>query len=163
MRTLSALITTTWSPESRYGVKVGLSLPISMRATLVARRPSTTPVASTTNQFAPTFSASASSPLATYVLIALSHTFPVETIIEFTIGRPLRQPESTIHRARFILDQSGVDDKAVLSAAFTYGSTCAKNRGGLRNFVACSKAYASLINTGSLHARPKNEMPTGKP
>src|SRR5712691_7045581 len=49
---------------------------MSMRATLVARRPSTTSVASTTNQFAPTFSASASSPLATYVLIALSHTFP---------------------------------------------------------------------------------------
>src|SRR5882762_7522723 len=67
MRTLSALITTTWSPESRYGVKLGLSLPINIRATLVASRPSTWSVASTTNQFAPSFSASASAPLATYV------------------------------------------------------------------------------------------------
>src|SRR5438094_4980632 len=79
MRTLSALITTTWSPESRYGVKLGLSLPIRMRATLVARRPKTWLVASTTNQFAPTFSASASSPFATYVLIAISHTFHVRS------------------------------------------------------------------------------------
>src|SRR6266566_1172994 len=79
MRTLSALITTTWSPESRYGVKLGLSLPINMRATLVASRPNTAFVASTTNQFAPVFRASASAPLATYVLIALSHTFPLET------------------------------------------------------------------------------------
>src|SRR5882724_10770512 len=79
MRTLSALITTTWSPESRYGVKLGLSLPISTRATLVARRPNTTFVASTTNQFLPTFNASASAPLATYVLIATVTPFPVET------------------------------------------------------------------------------------
>src|SRR5271163_1302568 len=79
MRILSALITTTWSPETRYGVKLGLSLPISMRATFVASRPRTTFVASTTNQFAPTFSACASSPLATYVLIATVTPFPVET------------------------------------------------------------------------------------
>jgi hypothetical protein len=47
--------------------------------------------------------------------------------------------------------------------ALLYTSTCAKNRGVLRNFVACSYPYASLINTGSLHARPKKEIPTGKP
>src|SRR5256885_14955437 len=81
MRILSALITTTWSPESRYGVKLGLSLPIKTRATFVARRPKTWLVASTTNQFLPTFSASASSPLATYVLIATVTPFPVETNI----------------------------------------------------------------------------------
>jgi hypothetical protein len=44
-----------------------------------------------------------------------------------------------------------------------YPSTCARNFGAFRNFVACSKLYASLIKTGSLHARPKNEIPTGKP
>jgi hypothetical protein len=46
---------------------------------------------------------------------------------------------------------------------FSYASTCAKNRGAFLNFVACSKLCASLIRTGSLHARPKNEIPTGKP
>lgn len=35
--------------------------------------------------------------------------------------------------------------------------------GGLRCFVACSNAYASLINVGSLQARPMNDIPTGKP
>jgi len=49
------------------------------------------------------------------------------------------------------------------ATALAYASTCGKNRGALRNFVACSKEYANLINTGSLHARPKNEIPTGKP
>ena len=29
--------------------------------------------------------------------------------------------------------------------------------------VACSNAYANLISAGSLHARPKNEIPTGNP
>jgi hypothetical protein len=52
---------------------------------------------------------------------------------------------------------------ARLVSWFPYDSTCSKNRGAFRNFVACSKPYASLIKTGSLHARPKNEMPTGKP
>src|SRR6202795_1340663 len=47
--------------------------------------------------------------------------------------------------------------------ALLYASTCGKNRGAFRNFVACSKPYASLIKTGSLQARPKNEIPTGKP
>jgi hypothetical protein len=37
------------------------------------------------------------------------------------------------------------------------------NRGACRAFVACSKEYANLIKVGSLQARPKNEMPTGKP
>src|SRR6185369_89271 len=37
------------------------------------------------------------------------------------------------------------------------------NAGGRRCFVACSYAYASLISSGSLQARPKNEIPTGKP
>jgi len=52
---------------------------------------------------------------------------------------------------------------ARLVSWFPYDSTWSKNRGAFRNFVACSKPYASLIKTGSLHARPKNEMPTGKP
>ena len=61
----------------------GLSLPISRRATFVAKRPKTWSVASTTNHSAPTLSASASSPLATYVLIATVTPFPVETNCKF--------------------------------------------------------------------------------
>src|SRR5438093_9019369 len=44
----SALITTTWSPVSRNGVYLGLSLPMRMRATCEARRPRALPDASTT-------------------------------------------------------------------------------------------------------------------
>src|SRR5260370_2775198 len=47
---LAALITTTWSPVFRCGVNVGLCLPRRILATLLARRPSTWSVASTTNQ-----------------------------------------------------------------------------------------------------------------
>src|SRR5277367_188569 len=46
--TFSALITTTWSPMSRKVVYLGFSLPIRMRATCEARRPSVCPEASTT-------------------------------------------------------------------------------------------------------------------
>src|SRR5438445_270556 len=42
-------MTTTWSPEFRCGVKVGLCLPRRIAATPEARRPSTWSVASTTN------------------------------------------------------------------------------------------------------------------
>ena len=42
-------------------------------------------------------------------------------------------------------------------------SAVASNRGTLRTFVACSKAYASLISVGSLHAGPMKESPTGNP
>ena len=38
-----------------------------------------------------------------------------------------------------------------------------KNLGAWRAFVACSNEYASLISVGSLQARPKNEIPTGRP
>src|SRR6266581_4898111 len=48
--TLAALITTTWSPVFRCGVNVGLCLPRRILATLLARRPKTWSVASTTNQ-----------------------------------------------------------------------------------------------------------------
>ena len=44
-----------------------------------------------------------------------------------------------------------------------YISTLSKNLGAFRARVACSNAYAILINVGSLHARPKNETPTGIP
>ncbi len=37
-----------------------------------------------------------------------------------------------------------------------------KNRGACRALVACSNEYANLINVGSLHARPKKDIPTGK-
>src|SRR6266436_7344049 len=103
MRTLSALITTTWSPESKYGVKLGLSLPISIRATFVASRPSTWSVASTTNQLAPTFSASASSPFATYVLIPPSHTFPLETNFNVRVRFPPCQSSRTVYSHRSLL------------------------------------------------------------
>ena len=46
--TFSALTMITWSPVSMWGAKVGLCLPRRMRATSVARRPSTRPSASTT-------------------------------------------------------------------------------------------------------------------
>src|SRR3989442_245882 len=39
----------------------------------------------------------------------------------------------------------------------------AKNRGALRALVACSNANASFSSTGSLNARPKNEIPSGRP
>ncbi len=42
-------------------------------------------------------------------------------------------------------------------------SAVARNRGGLRDLVSPSKAWASFKSTGSLHARPKNEIPTGSP
>jgi hypothetical protein len=38
-----------------------------------------------------------------------------------------------------------------------------KNRGACRAFVVCSKANARRMSVGSLHARPKNDIPTGKP
>src|SRR5579862_8637496 len=44
----SALITMTWSPVSKNGVYRGFSLPMRMRATCEARRPSVCPLASTT-------------------------------------------------------------------------------------------------------------------
>src|SRR6202050_4156564 len=53
---------------------------------------------------------------------------------------------NTINRCRLFIDQ-----------------TLSKNPGGLRALVTCSNAYASLISVGSLHALPKNEIPTGKP
>jgi hypothetical protein len=42
-------------------------------------------------------------------------------------------------------------------------SAVAKNFGGFRKSVACSNAYANLSNVGSLHARPKKDIPTGNP
>src|SRR5579859_7442770 len=38
-----------------------------------------------------------------------------------------------------------------------------KNLGGLRPCTVCSNPYAIFSNVGSLQARPKNEIPTGKP
>src|SRR5260370_3956513 len=35
--------------------------------------------------------------------------------------------------------------------------------GGFRKCVACSKPKASLINSGSAHARPRSSIPTGTP
>src|SRR5438132_607550 len=40
------LITITWSPVFRWGVYIGLCLPLRSRATLAARRPSVCPLAS---------------------------------------------------------------------------------------------------------------------
>src|SRR5437867_3285598 len=45
------------------------------------------------------------------------------------------------------------DDRAALAA----------NVGGRRALDACSYAYASFNNVGSLHARPMNDNPTGSP
>src|SRR5271169_1475754 len=64
MRTLAALITMTWSPVSRKGVYLGLSLPERMRATRVASRPSVWSSASMTNHLR------AISPLGKYVDIS---------------------------------------------------------------------------------------------
>src|SRR5919109_2921529 len=48
--TRDALMTTTWSPVLTCGAYVGLCLPLRSLATLLARRPSVRPVASTTYQ-----------------------------------------------------------------------------------------------------------------
>src|SRR5271169_6592999 len=64
MRTFAALITMTWSPVSRNGVYLGLSLPERMRATRVASRPSVWSSASMTNHLR------AISPLGKYVDIS---------------------------------------------------------------------------------------------
>ena len=39
----------------------------------------------------------------------------------------------------------------------------AGNVGGRRARLACSNAKAMRSSVGSLHARPKNDMPTGSP
>src|SRR3954462_672019 len=62
-------MTMTWSPVSRKGVYCGLFLPISTRATSVARRPTVWPSASTMYHLR--FSASPS-PLGKYVDIRIS-------------------------------------------------------------------------------------------
>src|ERR1700722_16685511 len=72
-----------------------------MRATLVASRPRTISVASITNQLAPTFRASASSPLATYVLIETVTPFPVETNINLRVRRGYCQRNVEVHRKFF--------------------------------------------------------------
>src|SRR5579863_6460784 len=76
-------MTTTWSPQSRYGVKFGLSFPISTRATNVANRPRTFPEASTTTQLGPSERLSTSRPRGICVRIRSDSSFlnkPVETI-----------------------------------------------------------------------------------
>src|SRR5208283_5436099 len=50
-RTFSALLTTTKSPASRWGVYTGLFLPRKISATCTANRPSTAPSASITCHF----------------------------------------------------------------------------------------------------------------
>src|ERR1022692_4065261 len=45
--------------------------------------------------------------------------------------------------------------------SYAFNSTVGKNFGAFLTFVACSNEYASLMSTPSLHARPKNEIPTG--
>src|SRR5580704_1839245 len=72
-------MTTTWSPQSRNGVYCGLSLPIKIRAMRVARRPSTCPFASNTNQFFPSVSSSTSRPFATNVRMRPVTPFLLET------------------------------------------------------------------------------------
>src|SRR6266404_2144686 len=42
-------------------------------------------------------------------------------------------------------------------------SIVGRKRGFCRAFVSCSNEYAILNNVGSLHARPKKEIPTGSP
>lgn len=44
-----------------------------------------------------------------------------------------------------------------------YSSAVGRNFGAWRTRVACSKAYAMRMRTGSLHARPEKEIPTGRP
>jgi len=44
-----------------------------------------------------------------------------------------------------------------------YWATVGMNCGAFLALVSCSNPYAILNSVGSLHARPKNEMPTGKP
>jgi hypothetical protein len=56
-------------------------------------------------------------------------------------------------------------DKGVSSTRIfrTHSFNLGMNRGGLLAWIVCSKPYAIFSRVGSLHARPKNETPTGKP
>src|SRR5688572_8827194 len=44
-----------------------------------------------------------------------------------------------------------------------HASSVGRNFGGTRRLVACSNPYAIRISVGSLHGRPKNDSPTGRP
>src|SRR5450432_2452900 len=77
-----------------------------MRATLVASRPRTISVASITNQLAPTLRASASLPLATYVLIETVTPFPVETNVNLRVCAGYCQ--RNVQRCRCKMRMSGL-------------------------------------------------------
>src|SRR5579859_645351 len=69
-------------------------------------------------------------------------------------GRPRssrRDAGATVHRRQVSDHPAG------------FSGRVAAKPGALRSLVACSNANAILMSVGSLHARPKNEIPTGMP
>src|SRR5262245_26882722 len=53
--------------------------------------------------------------------------------------------------------------RIVGQSVYTEDGIVVRKRGGRRALVACSKANAMRNNLGSVQARPKNEIPTGRP
>ena len=90
-----------------------------------------------------------------------------ERIIEFRLSEsecPFQMNAGTFERWHAPCDPLDWPDcHDHISFRLTRTSVTGRNRGGLRCFVACSKAYASFRSTGSLQARPKNDIPTGRP
>ena len=62
-------------------------------------------------------------------------------------------------------NHAGEGTRATLAKAnqLTHSFRVGKNLGGLRPWIVCSSPNAIFSRVGSLHARPKNEIPTGKP
>ena len=54
------------------------------------------------------------------------------------------------------------DSEGLIRSSFYCAASVGMNVGARRCFVACSYAYAILIRTFSLYARPKKEIPTGR-
>src|SRR3954468_23838201 len=72
------------------------------------------------------------------------------------------QPPSAVPRAKLDLisdDQELAGSVRPMPQIFAVSRNC----GFCRAFTSCSNPYAIFRSTASLHARPKNEIPTGSP
>ena len=95
-----------------------------------------------------------------------------DLVVEIGVEHRLRPLESRDERRfaswpilgfRLLAPLGRNDNQPARATLYTRTSAVGRNLGGLLNFVACSNEYASLMSTGSLHARPKKEIPTGRP
>lgn len=95
--------------------------------------------------------------LVSFVVLALAHRQPRRT------RRSTKEEWNYTHprlRPHLQLDQS---IPRGIAFAGTHNFNVGKNRGGLRVWIVCSKLYAIFSSVGSLQARPKKLIPTGKP